>query len=785
MLSLNRNLQRTIEEAFAVARENRYEYVTVEQLLLALLDNPEARKAIGLTVSGLDNLKKDLRRFIASRTPTIPSGQSDFEVVPTRGFERIIQRALQNSSLSEPSEVNGLHVLTSLLSEKDSHAVFYLTRHGIGSDQADSPDPSTDLIFKDQEDGEEPDEEEEEGGLQGVLTNLNRQALKGRFNPLIGREIEFDRMTQVLCRKHKNNPLLVGEAGVGKTVMVEGFARALVFGQAPPALANATLYSVDVGALVAGTRYRGDFENRLKRMLRYIAAKEHSILFIDEVHTIVGAGATTGNNLDAANLIKPLLVSGDLRCIGATTYSEFRRVIEGDPALARRFQKIDIEEPGRDESVAILNGIKSGLERHHGVSYLPSAIRAAVDLSDRFIPDRRLPDKAIDVLDDAGAKIHLQRLGKKAQGKKSKAQAKAQEKARGGQRIGAALIADCVAATARVPLAEIESSKNSPASISRLDRELRKRIHGQDQAIDALLSAWRVSRAGLGRADRPQACLMFAGPTGVGKTELARRFAELINMHFERFDMSEYMERHSVSRLIGAPPGYVGHDRRGLLTEAILRRRHSVLLLDEIEKAHPDVCNLLLQVMDRGVLTDAAGQSIDFRDVVLIMTTNSGAAFMGSITPGFLAGGGQSRPADKEIEQQFTPEFRNRLDAIVQFNALDIPALARIIDQMIDEVRASLVGRDTELQVKPDARSWLAQKALTSAQGARELLRLIHQNIKDPLALAILSQKRGFRMIVSVTTEDGRPNLRVQTEAQPLKEKKHSTEAARTPAVPR
>ena len=776
MLSLNRNLQRTIEEAFAVARENRYEYVTVEQLLLALLDNPEARKAIGLTESGLDNLKKDLRNFIASRTPTIPANQDDFEVVPTRGFERIIQRALQGNPMGEPSEVNGLHVLTSLLSEKDSHAVFYLTRHGIGSDHGDSSDPSTELIFKEQEGEEELEDECEDGELQGVLTNLNRQALKGRFNPLIGREIEFDRMTQVLCRKHKNNPLLVGDAGVGKTVMVEGFARALVFGQVPPALADATLYSVDVGALVAGTRYRGDFENRLKRMLRYIAAKERSVLFIDEVHTIVGAGATTGNNLDTANLIKPLLVSGDLRCIGATTHSEFRRVIEADPALARRFQKIDIEEPSRDESVAILNGIKSGLESHHGVSYLPSAIRAAVDLSDRFIPDRRLPDKAIDVLDDAGAKIHLQQLSKKAKG---------EAKSRRKQRIGALLIADCVAATARVPLAEIEASKNSPALISRLDRELRKRIHGQDQAIDALLSAWRVSRAGLGRADRPLACLMFAGPTGVGKTELARRFAELINMRFERFDMSEYMERHSVSRLIGAPPGYVGHDRRGLLTEAILRRRHSVLLLDEIEKAHPDICNLLLQVMDRGVLTDAAGQSIDFRDLVLIMTTNSGAAFMGSKAPGFLAGGGQSRPTDKEIERQFAPEFRNRLDAIVQFNSLGISALARIIDQMLDEIRASLVGRNTELQVKPDARSWLAQKALASDLGARELLRLIHQNIKDPLALAILSQKRGFRLIVSVTSDDSSPNLRVQTETQPLKEKKHSTEAARTPAVPR
>ena len=777
MLSLNRNLQRTIEKAFAVARENRYEYVTVEQLLLALLDNPEARSAIGLTGAGLDNLKKDLRNFIASRTPTVPSGQNEFEVVPTRGFERIIQRALKNSSLSEPSEVNGLHVLTSLLSEKDSHAVFYLTRHGIGSDPADNSDPSTDLIFKDQED--ELEDEEEEDGLQGVLTNLNRQALKGRFGPLIGRELEFERMTQVLCRKNKNNPLLVGDAGVGKTVMVEGFARALMFGQVPPALAEATLYSVDVGALVAGTRYRGDFENRLKQMLRYIAAKEHSILFIDEIHTIVGAGATTGNNLDTANLIKPLLVSGDLRCIGATTYSEFRRVIEGDPALARRFQKIDIEEPDRDQSVAILNGIKSGLERHHGVSYLPSAIRAAVDLSDRFIQDRRLPDKAIDVLDDAGARIHLQRLSKK-----NKRKSQAQEK----QRIGASLIADCVATTAKVPLTEIEASKNSPASISRLDRELRKRIHGQGQAIDALLSAWRVSRAGLGRADHPLACLMFAGPTGVGKTELARQFAELLNMHFERFDMSEYMERHSVSRLIGAPPGYVGHDRRGLLTEAILRRRHSLLLLDEIEKAHPDVCNLLLQVMDRGILTDAAGQSVDFRDVVLIMTTNSGAAFMGSETPGFLAPSGPSghnRPADQELEQQFTPEFRNRLDAIVQFNALDIPALARVIDQMIDEVRASLVGRDVELQVKPDARSWLAQKALISAQGARELLRLIHQKIKDPLALAILSQKRGFRLVVSVKTEGDSSNLHVQSETRPLKEKKHSTESASAPVVPR
>ena len=773
MLSLNRNLQKTIEEAFAVARENRYEYVTVEQLLLALLDNPEARKAIGLTTSGLDSLKKDLRNFIASRTPTIPSSKDDFEVVPTRGFERIIQRALQKSSLNEPCEVNGLHVLTSLLSERDSHAVFYLTRHGIGSDQA-SPDSSTELIFRDQENEEEFDEDED-SDLRGVLTNLNRQALKGRFNPLIGREIEFGRMTQVLCRKHKNNPLLVGEAGVGKTVMVEGFARALVLGQVPPALADATLYSVDVGALVAGTRYRGDFENRLKRMLNYIAAKEHSVLFIDEIHTIVGAGATTGNNLDTANLIKPLLVSGDLRCIGATTYSEFRRVIEGDPALARRFQKIDIEEPSRDQSVAILNGIKSGLERHHGVSYLPSAIRAAVNLSDRFIYDRRLPDKAIDILDDAGAKIHLQRLGSQAKGK---------SRAQSTTRIGASLIADCVATTARVPLSEIEASKNSPASLSRLDRELRKHIHGQDQAIDALLSAWRVSRAGLGRADRTLACLMFAGPTGVGKTELARRFAELINMHFERFDMSEYMERHSVSRLIGAPPGYVGHDRRGLLTEAILRRRHSLLLLDEIEKAHPDVCNLLLQIMDRGVLTDAAGQSVDFRDVVLIMTTNSGAAFMDREVPGFLAVG-QGRPADQELEQQFTPEFRNRLDAIVCFNSLDIPALAKVVDKMIDEVRASLVGRDIELLVRPDARSWLAQKALVSAQGARELLRLIHQNIKDPLALAILSQKRGFRLTVSVSSEDGNPELRAQTEARPLKEKKRPTVAARTPVAPR
>jgi ATP-dependent Clp protease ATP-binding subunit ClpA len=719
-------LEVSLHMAFVEARQQRHEFITVEHLLLALLDNPSAAEVLRACAANIDDLRKNLGSFIKENTPVVP-GTEEIDTQPTLGFQRVIQRAIMHvqSTSNGKKEVTGANVLVAIFGEKDSHAVYYLHQQGIT--RLDVVNYISHGITKNPQPKEQPKEETQEteqdaaGGQQGALEqytqNLNAAAREGRIDPLIGREAEVERVIQVLCRRRKNNPLLVGEAGVGKTAIAEGLAWRITQGDVPEVLSDATVYSLDMGALLAGTKYRGDFEQRLKTVLKQLKAAEHAVLFIDEIHTLIGAGSASGGTLDASNLLKPALSSGALKCIGATTYNEYRGIFEKDHALSRRFQKIDVNEPSVEQTVQILRGLKSRFEEHHGVKYSSSALSAAAELSAKFINDRHLPDKAIDVIDEAGA---AQRILPKSKQKKV---------------IGKGEIEDIVSKIARIPPASVSSDDRS--KLQTLDRDLKATVFGQDPAIDALAAAIKMSRSGLGRPDKPIGSFLFSGPTGVGKTEVAKQLAFIMGIELIRFDMSEYMERHAVSRLIGAPPGYVGFDQGGLLTEAISKKPHAVLLLDEIEKAHPDIFNILLQVMDHGTLTDNNGRKADFRNVIIIMTTNAGAADLQRRSIGF----SDSRQAGDEmveIKRMFTPEFRNRLDSIISFRALDEDIILRVVDKFLIQLEEQLHEKKVEAIFTDELRKMLASKGFDPLMGARPMQRLIQDTIRKALADELL-----------------------------------------------
>ncbi|MEN9356050.1 MAG: ATP-binding protease component [Pseudomonadota bacterium] len=709
--------------AFVDARQKRHEFITVEHLLLTLLDNPSAAEVLRACVASIEDLRRELTAFIDEHTPIV-SGNHDIETQPTLGFQRVIQRAILHVQSSGKKEVTGANVLVAIFGEKDSHAVYFLQRqnvsrldvvnfisHGITK----NPQPVT------RGEAEQTEQEqaapEGSGALENYALNLNTQAQEGKIDPLIGRDKELERVIQTLCRRRKNNPLLVGEAGVGKTAIAEGLARHIVEGKVPEILADATVYSLDMGSLLAGTKYRGDFEQRLKALLKQLAELPNAILFIDEIHTLIGAGAASGGTLDASNLLKPALSNGRLKCIGATTYQEYRGVFEKDHALSRRFQKIDVNEPSIDETVAILRGLKARFEEHHGIKYSAAAIASAAELSAKYINDRHLPDKAIDVIDEAGA---AQRILPKSKQKKL---------------IGKTEIEEIVARIARIPPKHVSSDDRS--ALKNLDRDLKAVVFGQDRAIDALAKAIKMSRSGLGNPEKPIGSFLFSGPTGVGKTEVARQLAYCMGIELIRFDMSEYMERHAVSRLIGAPPGYVGFDQGGLLTEAVTKKPHAVLLLDEIEKAHPDIFNILLQVMDHGTLTDNNGRKADFRNVVLIMTTNAGAEALQKTSMGF-TNTRQAGDEMAEIKRLFTPEFRNRLDAIISFDALDVQIILQVVDKFLMQLEGQLHEKKVDAVFTDALRAWLAEKGFDPIMGARPMARLIQDSIRAALADELL-----------------------------------------------
>ncbi len=719
---LSKELEYTLNSAFKEARNKRHEFMTVEHLLLALLDNPSALTILKACGTDIEALRKDLSEFIEMNIPQLPE-DSDLETQPTLGFQRVIQRAVFQVQSSEKAEATGANVLVAIFNEKESQAVYFLGKHNVtrldvvnfishGISKVDDENPA-------EETGAASSEAATEGAnaLESFATNLNEMARKGKIDPLIGRKDEIERTIQVLCRRRKNNPLYVGEAGVGKTALAEGLAKRIVDGEVPEVLAESTIYSLDLGSLLAGTKYRGDFEKRLKAVLAQLKREEGAILFIDEIHTIIGAGAASGGAMDASNLVKPVLASGDLKCIGSTTYQEYRGIFEKDHALARRFQKIDVPEPSVEETIQILEGLKSRFEEHHDVKYTKPALREAAELSERYINERHLPDKAIDVIDEAGAR---QRLLPPSKRKKT---------------IGVREIEDVVARIARIPPKSVSTSDKE--SLRHLERDLKLMIYGQDDAIDALATAIKMSRSGLGQEQKPIGSFLFAGPTGVGKTEVTRQLARTMGIELVRFDMSEYMERHTVSRLIGAPPGYVGYDQGGLLTEAINKHPHAVLLLDEIEKAHPEVFNLLLQVMDHGTLTDNNGRKADFRNVIIVMTTNLGADQLARRTIGFTE---QDKSTDslEVINRHFTPEFRNRLDAIIQFKPLDARTIVSVVDKFIMELEAQLEQKGVTIDVDDDARAWLAEHGFEPAMGARPMARVIKDHIKKPLAEELL-----------------------------------------------
>jgi ATP-dependent Clp protease ATP-binding subunit ClpA len=698
--------------------------MTVEHLLLAMLDIPKVAEILNATGADLARLKKDLAEFIDESTPRLASDEEQ-EVQPTLGFQRVLQRAVFHIQSSGKKEVKGENVLVAVFGEKQSHAVYLLGLHDIArldvvnyishglSKSGDIPGESRGSGVS----GEEGDEEGSATPLDSFAVNLNQRAIDGKIDPLIGRAAEIERTVQILCRRRKNNPLYVGEAGVGKTAMAEGLAKMIVEGEVPEVLKDSTIYALDMGALLAGTKYRGDFEKRFKGIIAELRKDPGSILFIDEIHTVIGAGAASGGVLDASNLIKPVLGSGEMRCIGSTTYREYRGIFEKDHALARRFQKIDIIEPTTGETVDILKGLRSRFEEHHNVKYTDEALESAVELATRHISDRQLPDKAIDVIDEAGASI---RLG--AQSEEPTV-------------IDVDKIEEIVAKIARIPPRSVTASDRD--LLQHLDRDLKLVIFGQDKPIDVLASAIKMARSGLREPEKPVGAYLFAGPTGVGKTEVTRQLAHCLGIELIRFDMSEYMERHTVSRLIGAPPGYVGFDQGGLLTEAVTKTPHAVLLLDEIEKAHPEVFNLLLQVMDHGSLTDNNGRKADFRNVILIMTTNAGATEMDRSTIGFTQ---QDHSTDglAAIKKIFTPEFRNRLDAIIQFDALDRDSVLRVVDKLVLELEVQLENHDVTLELEPAARSWIAERGYEPTMGARPMARVIQENIKRPLAEILL-----------------------------------------------
>jgi ATP-dependent Clp protease ATP-binding subunit ClpA len=749
-------LEVSLHMAFVEARQQRHEFITVEHLLLALLDNPSAAEVLRACSANIDELRKSLVQFVKENTPTV-GGADEVDTQPTLGFQRVIQRAIMHvqSTGSGKKEVTGANVLVAIFGEKDSHAVYYLHQQGVtrldvvnfiahGIKKTDPSEPSK------SGEGNAAETEKEEGDgkatpLDQFTQNLNQLARDGKIDPLIGREHEVERVIQILCRRRKNNPLLVGEAGVGKTAIAEGLAWRITQSEVPEILASATVYSLDMGALLAGTKYRGDFEQRLKGVLKNLKDMPNAILFIDEIHTLIGAGAASGGTLDASNLLKPALGSGAMKCIGATTFNEYRGIFEKDAALSRRFQKIDVVEPSVEQTVEILKGLKSRFEEHHSVKYALGALVAAAELSAKFINDRHLPDKAIDVIDEAGA---AQRILPKNKQKKT---------------ITRLEVEDIVAKIARIPPASVSSDDRG--KLKSLDRDLKSVVFGQDPALDALASAIKMARSGLGKPDKPIGSFLFSGPTGVGKTEAAKQLAYILGIELIRFDMSEYMERHAVSRLIGAPPGYVGFDQGGLLTEAISKKPHAVLLLDEVEKAHPDVFNVLLQVMDHGTLTDNNGRKADFRNVIIIMTTNAGAETMNKATIGFTT---KREQGDEmaDIKRLFTPEFRNRLDATVSFKALDEEVILRVVDKFLLQLESQLAEKKVDVTFTDTLRKHLAKKGFDPLMGARPMQRLIQDTIRRALADELLFGRLvdGGRLTVDVDAEGA-----VQLDIQPTR----------------
>jgi len=765
-------LEVSLHMAFVEAKQQRHEFITVEHLLLALLDNPSAAEVLRACAANIDDLRKSLANFIKDNTPQV-AGTDEANAQATLGFQRVIQRAIMHvqSTSNGKKEVIGANVLVAIFGEKDSHAVYYLHQQGVTrldvvnfiahgirkSDGTENAKPaegqSAGGSGEDQEQQSERSNEKA-SPLEQYTQNLNQLAKDGKIDPLIGRENEVERVIQILCRRRKNNPLLVGEAGVGKTAIAEGLAWRITENTVPEVLQEATVYALDMGGLLAGTKYRGDFEQRLKGVLKSLKDKPHAILFIDEIHTLIGAGAASGGTLDASNLLKPALSSGQLKCIGATTFTEYRTVFEKDAALSRRFQKVDVVEPSVAETVEILKGLKTRFEEHHSVKYASAALQAAAELSSRYITDRHLPDKAIDVIDEAGA---AQRVAVASKRKKT---------------IGKHEIEEIVAKIARIPPATVSNDDRS--KLQTLERDLKSVVFGQDKALEALASAVKTARSGLGRADKPIGAFLFSGPTGVGKTEAAKQLAYILGIELVRFDMSEYMERHAVSRLIGAPPGYVGFDQGGLLTEAVTKKPHCVLLLDEIEKAHPDIYNVLLQVMDHGTLTDNNGRKADFRNVIIIMTTNAGAETLGKATIGFTT---QRQAGDEmaDIKRLFTPEFRNRLDAIVSFKPLDEQVILRVVDKFLLQLEHQLSEKKVEVTFSDKLRKFLAKKGFDPLMGARPMQRLIQETIRKALADELLFGRltEGGRLSVDIDDQD-----QVQLDITPQPKRDHRSEPA-------
>ncbi len=747
---LSKDLERSLNDAFKRAREKRHEFMTVEHLLLALTENNSAAEILRACGADIDVLSSELNVFIDENTPLL-NDDEERDTTPTLGFQRVLQRAVFHVQSSGKKEVTGANVLVAIYGEQESHAVYLLSNNDVA--RLDVLNFISHGISKiSEEDGGEipPDmeaegdyQEQESKPLEKYATNLNTMAEAGKIDPLIGRSHELERTMQILCRRRKNNPLLVGEAGVGKTAIAEGLAKKIVDGEVPDVLKNSTIYSLDLGGLVAGTKYRGDFEKRLKGVLKQLSSEENAILFIDEIHTIIGAGAASGGVMDASNLIKPQLASSELKCIGSTTYQEYRGIFEKDRALARRFQKIEVSEPSVDETFHILKGIRSQFEGHHKVKYTDKALKAAAELSDRYISDRFLPDKAIDVIDEAGAAVTL----KPATSRKKSISVKDVE--------------GIIAKIARIPSKHVTHSDTE--LLKNLERNLKLVVYGQDEAISTLSTSIKMSRSGLGDDEKPIGSFLFAGPTGVGKTEVTRQLATALGIELVRFDMSEYMERHTVSRLIGAPPGYVGFDQGGLLTDSILKAPHSVLLLDEIEKAHPDVFNLLLQVMDHGTLTDANGRKVDFRNVILVMTTNAGAQEISRTTVGFTD---QDHSSDgmEIIKKMFTPEFRNRLDAVIQFASLDQKTIGSVVDKFIAQLESQLSEKKVDLIVDEDARAWIGEEGYDPQMGARPMARVLQEHIKRPLSEEILFGDLSKGGTVRVCVQDNKLNLEISNE---------------------
>ncbi|MGI9272978.1 MAG: ATP-dependent Clp protease ATP-binding subunit ClpA [Woeseiaceae bacterium] len=752
---LSSELEYCLNDAFQRARDLRHEFMTVEHLLLALMDLPRVHEVLKACDSNIPELRRQLTEFIDEQTPLL-ADEDDSEVQPTLGFQRVLQRAVFHVQSSGKKEVTSTNVLVAIFSEKQSQAVYLMSLQDITRlDVVNLISHGMPQLPGDADDGEqpaslEPDGEADTSPLELYTSNLNQLAIEGKIDPLIGREIEIERTVQILCRRRKNNPLYVGDAGVGKTALAEGLARMITEERVPDVLKDATIYALDMGTLIAGTKYRGDFEKRLKGVIAEVKEDPGAILFIDEIHTVIGAGAASGGVMDASNLIKPVLANGDIRCIGSTTYAEYRGVFEKDHALARRFQKIDVPEPTLEETIAILHGLKTRFEEHHGVKYDDDALSAAAELSYRHINDRKLPDKAIDVIDEAGANLRLR---------------PAEER---GTRVTVEMVENIVAKMARIPAKSVSSSDRDV--LRTLERDLKLTIFGQDRAVESLSAAIKMARSGLREEEKPIGSFLLAGPTGVGKTEVTRQLAMCMGVELIRFDMSEYMERHTVSRLIGAPPGYVGFDQGGLLTEAVNKNPHAVVLLDEVEKAHPEVFNLLLQVMDHGTLTDNNGRQADFRNVILVMTTNAGAQEMSRASVGFTH---QDHSSDgmEVIRKSFTPEFRNRLDAIIQFEALDTESIKRVVDKLVVELEAKLGNNNVTLELDDAARAWIAERGYDAKMGARPMSRIIQEHIKRPLAEELLfgSLADGGHVRITIGADDT-----LQLNAEPvLKELEH------------